>query len=412
MNSVSKNITFLSIGQIFKVVLRLLAFSVITKSLSISQYGQFVTIIAFCELFQIFTLPGMSKPIVRSACREIDRTDEILSSKSGIRNITGIVAILVTNIAVSFMGYDYLVTNLVRYYSIVLLLDSLRTYTQIVFKVFEDFKWITVSEIVLSITYLFLVLVSIHYEYGVFGIIFASILSNLTGLLVDFYNSKKYSQFKLFGGLEIDKTFLISAWVFTLTNMMWLIITKIDIIMLSKMTTNEEVAMYGVANRIIFFGLMGVSVVSSVIYPPIVKVLKKAQYIELRPHINQILSIFLIFLAGCLIVFLNSDLLISLIADKKYVLSSQILNILIIYIIIQAISTPIKLVLYALDKEKLLFLLILPLPIIKIVLNLLYFNLFGIAGIAYSTVIVYAIYLLMLIIVNRNLLIKILKKPR
>jgi O-antigen/teichoic acid export membrane protein len=117
-------------------------------------------------------------------------------------------------------------------------------------------------------------------------------------------------------------------------------------------------------------------------------------------------------LAGCLIVFLNSDFLISLIADKKYVLSSQILNILIIYIIIQAISTPIKLVLYALDKEKLLLLLILPLPIIKIVLNLLYFNLFGIAGIAYSTVIVYAIYLLLLIIVNRNLLIKILKKPR
>ena len=412
MNRFIQNVAYLSSGQLFRVLLRLIAFSAIAKSLSISQYGQFVTIIAFCELFQIFTLPGMSKPIVRSACREIDRTDEILSSKSGIRNITGIVAILVTNIAVSFMGYDSLVTDLVRYYSIVLLLDSLRTYTRIVFKVFEEFKWITVSEIVLSLTYLLLVLVSIHYEYGIFGIIFASILSNLTGLLVDFINSKRYSQFKLFGGFEIDKTFLISAWVFTLTNMMWLIITKIDIIMLSKMTTNEEVAMYGVANRIIFFGLMGVSVVSNVIYPPIVKVLKKAQYIELRPYINQILSIFSIFLAGCLIVFLNSDFLISLIADKKYVLSSQILNILIIYIIIQAISTPIKLVLYALDKEKLVLLLILPLPIIKIVLNLLYFNLFGIAGIAYSTVIVYAIYLLLLIIVNRNLLIKILKKPR
>lgn len=412
MNRFIENVAYLSSGQLFRVLLRLIAFSVIAKSLSISQYGQFVTIIAFCELFQIFTLPGMSKPIVRSACREIDKTDEILSSKSGIRNITGIVAILVTNIAVSYMGYDDLVTNLVRYYSIVLLLDSLRTYIRIVFKVFEDFKWITVSEVVLSITYLFLVLVSIHYEYGVFGIIFASILSNLTGLLVDFYNSKRYSQFKLFGGFEIDKTFLISAWVFTLTNMMWLIITKIDIIMLSKMTSNEEVAMYGVANRIIFFGLMGVSVVSNVIYPPIVKELKKAQYIELRPHINEILSIFLIFLAGCLIVFLNSDLLISLIADKKYLLSSQILNILIIYIIIQAISTPIKLVLYALDKEKLLLLLILPLPIIKIVLNLLYFNLFGITGIAYSTVIVYAIYLLLLIIVNKNLLINILNKPR
>jgi O-antigen/teichoic acid export membrane protein len=411
MNTIAKNIAFLSTGQIFRVILRLVAFSVIAKSLSISQYGQFITIIAFCELFQIFTLPGMSKTLERSACRDLNKVDHILSSKSGLRNLIAIIAILLTNIAVYFMGYDSLVTTLIRYYSIVLFLDNMRTYIRIVFKVFEEFKWITVSEVVLSITYLFLVLVSIHYEYGVFGIIFASILSNLMGLLVDFINSKRYSQFKLFGGFEIDKTFLISAWVFTLTNMMWLIITKIDIIMLSKMTTSDEVAMYGVANRIIFFGVMGISVVSNVIYPPIVKTFKKAQYIELRPYIKQMLTIFLIFLAGCLTVFLNSDLLISLIAGKKYVLSSQILNILIIYIIIQAISTPIKLVLYALDKEKLLLLLILPLPIIKIVLNLLYFNLFGITGIAYSTVIVYATYLLLLIIVNRNLLIKLLNKP-
>ena len=147
MNRFIENVAYLSSGQLFRVLLRLIAFSVIAKSLSISQYGQFVTIIAFCELFQIFTLPGMSKPIVRSACREIDKTDEILSSKSGIRNITGIVAILVTNIAVSYMGYDDLVTNLVRYYSIVLLFDSLRTYIRIVFKVFEDFKWITLTQI-------------------------------------------------------------------------------------------------------------------------------------------------------------------------------------------------------------------------------------------------------------------------
>ena len=90
MNRFISNIAYLSSGQFLKVILRLIAFSIVAKSLSITQYGQFVTIIAFVELFQIFTLPGMSKPILRSACRDIDNTDEILSSKSGIRNITGL----------------------------------------------------------------------------------------------------------------------------------------------------------------------------------------------------------------------------------------------------------------------------------------------------------------------------------
>ena len=51
----------------------------------------------------------------------------------------------------------------------------------------------------------------------------------------------------------MDKEFITSASVFTLTNVMWLIITKIDIIMLSILSDSEDVALYGVANRIIFF---------------------------------------------------------------------------------------------------------------------------------------------------------------
>ena len=57
----------------------------------------------------------MSKPILRSACRDIDNTDEILSSKSGIRNITGLLAILIINIVVTFMNYDSQIVTLVDF---------------------------------------------------------------------------------------------------------------------------------------------------------------------------------------------------------------------------------------------------------------------------------------------------------
>ena len=375
----------------------------ITKSFSTHQYGQFLTVVGFCEFFQIFTLPGLSKPLVRSALREIDKLDVILSSKSGIRNLLAIIAIVLVNISVSFMDYDHSVVTLIRFYSIILLIDSLRTYIRIVFNCFEKFKWVSLSEIVQSATYLILVIISIKYQLGAKGILLSSALSIIISFITDYINSRKYSNFKLFGGFEMDRVFLISASVFTLTNIMWLIITKIDILMLSVLTTSENVAIYGVANRIIFFCMMGISIVSKVLYPPMIRMLKSG-HLDIKQHVLKIVGAYIIIFACCLIVFLFSDLIVTTIADKKYLMSSKILNILLLFLIIQTLSTPIKLILYALDKEKLLFLIILPLPIIKIILNTAFYKIAGLHGIAYSTVSVYAVYLLSLIIINRKLL--------
>ena len=386
-----------------KIVIRFFAFSMIAKSLSTHQYGQFLTVIGFCEFFQIFTLPGLSKPLVRSACREIEKIDDLLSNKSGIRNLTAIVAIVLANISVSFMEYDNSVITLIRSYSIILLIDSLRTYIRIVFKSFEVFKWISLSEIVQSVSYLILVIISIKYQWGVKGIVFSSGISTIISFITDYINSRKYSNFKLFGGFEMDRVFLISASVFTLTNIMWLIISKIDILMLSVLTTSENVAIYGVANRMILFCMMGLSIVSNVIYPPLIKMIKAGK-IEIKKYSFNIICVFSMLIIACLIVWVFSEFIVIMIADQKYLVSSEILNILLLYLIIQAFSVPIKLILYALDKEKLLFLIILPLPIIKLILNSVFFKAYGLHGIAYATVTVYAVYLLSLIIINRKLL--------
>ncbi len=264
MNYLIKNISYLSFGQAIKIALRFFAFSYIVKSLTPHQYGQFLTVIGFCEFFQIFTLPGISKPLARSALREIDKLDMILSIKSVIIILIAIIAIVIVNISVSFMDYDDSVVSLIRFYSIILLIDSLRTYIRIVFNCFESFKWISFSEIIQSVSYVILIMISINTNLGVKGILLSSAISIIISFITDYINSRKYSNFKLFGGFEIDRVFLASASIFTLTNIMWLIITKIDIIMLSIVASSEDVALFGVANRIILFCMMGVSTNSNI----------------------------------------------------------------------------------------------------------------------------------------------------
>ena len=52
---------------------------------------------------------------------------------------------------------------------------------------------------------------SISNNLGVKGVIFSSALSSLFSLISDYFNSRKYSKFKLFGGLNLDKAFVASA---------------------------------------------------------------------------------------------------------------------------------------------------------------------------------------------------------
>lgn len=408
---VIKNISYLSVGQVLKFLIRLAAFSFITRSLSVDQYGQFITVIAFCELFQIFTLPGLSKPLVRAACRDPNNVDEILSSKSGIRNISAIFAIVIVNIVVTFLHYDESVEALIRWYSIILLIDSLRDYVRIVFKAFEVFQWVLFSEVFQSICYLILVLITIYLELGIEGLVAASLISTTLSFMVDLINSRKYSRFKLFDGFQVDKVFLMSASIFTLTNTIWLIVSKIDIFMLSILGSNEDIATYGVASRIIFIGLMAISVVSNVIYPPLIKKIKKTGNVLITKSQRKIILLLCgLILVGFFVTYNLSDSIVTAISGGKYLKSAEIFKILLIFVIIQALSTPIKLMLYAVDKESVLLLITLPLPVLKIAFNIIGFELFGIYGVAYATVIVYFIYLISMYFFNMKTLKNLFEK--
>ena len=120
-----KNVSYLTIGQGINILFRYLTFSFIIRGIDVHQYGQFITVISYCGFFQILTLPGITKPLVRSACREPEELDSILSSKSNLRNILAMIAIVCANIAVGFFGYSQNVVFLIRVFSLSIFLDSL-----------------------------------------------------------------------------------------------------------------------------------------------------------------------------------------------------------------------------------------------------------------------------------------------
>ena len=156
---------------------------------------------------------------------------------------------------------------------------------------------------------------------------------------------------------------------------------------------------------------MATSVVSNVIYPPLIKKIKEFGNLQItKKQWNNGIAFIAAMIFGFAFIALSSDFLITFFAGVKYLKSAEIFNILLLFVIIQALSVPIKLILYAFDKEKLILLIVMPLPLLKIIFNYFGFELFGVHGIAYSTVIIYLIYFLVMLVASKDLLKKVLER--
>ena len=368
-----KNVSYLTIGQALTILIRTFTFTFIVRTLEIAQYGQLITVIGYCSFFQILTLPGMGKPIFRSACRDPKQLDSILSSKIKLRYLLAIIATVSANIAVGFFDYDQNVVRLIRVFSLSVIINNLIEYLRYVFRVHEEFKWISASEILKSISYLLLAILSLKFSLGINALVYSSLMSILLAFFFDYYNSRKFSKFSLFGKLELDSTFLKSASLFTITNILWQIISKIDVVMLSVIGTDVDVGIFNVGKQLVFYGLMGLTILSSVLYPPIVKKLAK-EPIDFVKNKKKIFAGIAVSFICCLLLFTFGESIIRLIAGNKYSESVIILKILTIFLFLQTLISPLGIILNAMDREFSLFLTALPLPIIKIGLNYLLFN--------------------------------------
>ena len=61
LNKMIENISYLSVGQVIKALIRLLAFSYVTRSLSIDQYGQVLTVITFVNYFKFLHYQALTR---------------------------------------------------------------------------------------------------------------------------------------------------------------------------------------------------------------------------------------------------------------------------------------------------------------------------------------------------------------
>ena len=387
-------ISFFSLGssQVVRAVLRLVAFSVVTKHLTVSEMGMFLSAVAICELFQFLTLPGVNKVVLREAVRDLRKTPEIMARAAPLRNMAVIFCIGLAVLYAQILVSDTRVRYLIFLYSSLFFFDAIREYARVAFQAHEKFHLLSASEVAYSGAYCASLIIAAIFWGTAEALVFAAAAAAAIGMILDVKWSAKYGFKFSINVAPMPLDIVKASVVFTLTNTAFLIISKIDMFMLSLMAPAEVVAQYGVAQRLIFVGLMGLSVASTIAYPFFIKNTQRVIY-RVKQKFGVIILVLvaiylLIFLTGTLF----SEDLIKIIADERYLMAAPIFNILLIFLFIQVVIAPLKLFMYAENQERSVLLALVPCTVLKGPLNYVLYHHFGMSGIAVSTCIVFGMF--------------------
>lgn len=398
-----RNIGYLTLGNIIAQVISLIGALYIPKLLGPGQYGIYNTVIAYVMLFSVFTFGGLNKVIIRESARDINKMKEILEATIGFQNLFSLGASLLSLIVVLFIDYEKGTKIYIAIFSFSLLLRGTQNSLNTIYQSIENMKILSMFSIATQLVQVPLSILFLKMGYGVLSLILLQLFIQIAILILNYYNSRKYLQFNIFSKIVFVARYLKSGINFSLLEITGALSERIDLVMLSFLTTPANVGIYAFAYNIANKGLIIRSPISQSLFPYYARKMNNAP-IPINILFKQTLLIIIPSILIAIFVSLFSKYLIVKFIGIEYSQSADILNVLIFFLIMNYASIPFGLALQVTNNEiKLLYLNVIR-AILNITGNLLLFHYYGLIGIAYSTLLAVSFITVSQILVSRNII--------
>jgi len=385
-----KNTSFLAIGSIVSLLINTLGFIYIARVLGPSDYGIYTMVGVFVELFDILLLKGLNKTILREGSKDIASLHKYLEKTIGLRGLLIVLAMSICIAASFFTPYQLQTKIFIILCSAQLAYYGLNTFLQTIYQATEKMQYNSILTILNRVLFISLAIIFLYLGFGLLALFLISLFSQLITLLTNYQLSKKFVQFNIYSNIEIDKRILKPAIVFSLLLFVGFLTTKIDLLMISILGTARDVGIYGVAYTIINQGVIARNITSTGFFPVLTKHFhhNKIKGIILIKY--SLLFLFLI-LSLSVFAFFYMEEMIGYLLGPKYAASANILKVLIFYLGIWWATMPFTLAAQSTHNEKMVLIGRSIMAVLNIPLNLIFFTLYGLIGIAYSTIIIYSV---------------------
>ena len=391
-----KNVSYLTIGQFISLIISFFGLIYIARLLGPSDYGIYVTVSAFVGMFVIITFEGINKVVLREGAKDLSKMPGFIEKTTAIKNIFTFSAIIVCIISSFFTPYSIQVKLYIVLFSFSLVYNSFNDFFMNVYKATEKMQYNSIIYILNRVLFVSLSIAFLYMGFGLLTLFIIALFSQFLTLLINFRLTKRFLVFKFWNKIKWDKYIIKPALIFSVLAFAYLLTGKIDLVMISLLGSSKDVGLYGVAHQMMITGLTMRGLLSTAFFPIFVKTYHK-NAVKWSNLLKYAIIMGLCFLAIATIISLFSEQIITLMLGEKYLESGTLLGVLAFYLALAFFSFPFSNTLQATHNEIYLLKICWVAPFLNIGLNYLFFKTFGLIGIAYSTLVVGCVSLILYI---------------
>jgi len=327
---VFKNTVFQIAGRSLTILISLLTTAVLTRTLGVETFGDYVFITSIVLLFVGLTDFGTITIGVREASVSLEKKEKIFGSVLSLRIIISLFIFIAFNLLIYFLPQFAGLREPSLIASFVILFLILRTTMQAVLQVFLRLDLASFLEVIASLLALLFIgsFLLLGIKISLFWLMIFWSLSALASGIAGLYYVKKLISFKLnFNKDDLFKIFKQASPLGVYLLVYAVYDRGIDSFFLKTFVNSEAVGFYGLAYKIHGNLIFGAAFLMNSLFP-IISALKNDEE-RLKLIFKKAFSV--LFFFGLLSLFLGTlfaPLIIRIISGAKFVLSVNILRIL------------------------------------------------------------------------------------
>lgn len=385
-----KNASYLAAGNLASRVIVFVGFVFIARILGPEEYGIYVTVGTFVGFFQIFLILGMERVIVREGSKDIESANKIYNRTIGFKNLLILLAVSLCIIVAFFSPYELRTKIYIVIFSSQLAYMGFKYFIDSIYQIKEKMHYMAFFEILNRFLFVAVSVAFLYMGFGLLSVFIIAFLSYAVTIFLDYKYSQRFIKFDFFSKVYFDREIIKPALTFSLLSFMVFLTSRVDFLMISFLGTPADVGIYGVSYKVAEQGIMLRNVVATAFFPIFVKTFYKHTIMGKKVIIYSVLF-FVIVILGCTLVWFFVEDIISYLFGSEYMQSGAILRVLIFYLGFGWATLPFNVALQATHNEKFFLIPYSIMAVLNIALNYVLFLIFGVIGIAYSTVIIWVI---------------------
>lgn len=222
---------------------------IVSRHLDVAGFGAFNYAFAFMFLFLSLNDLGISSIVVRDIAQAPERAAEIIGSAMTLRLTIAAAVFALTLASIWLWPMDPALRAPLSLFALVLPLNAL-TVPGLLFQTAMRFDLIAVVTIVWRVGGLLLLAAGAVLGFGLTGLLGALLVADVIGIATTFVLARRLARFRPHVDRPQWARLLRSAAPIAVSLILVAVLNRVDFIMLEKMTSLEDVGLYGAAYRV------------------------------------------------------------------------------------------------------------------------------------------------------------------